>query len=291
MSLSRRHFLSALGASAAASAAALAQPGLAESTAMPSMPPRRLKRVGLELFSVRDQMAKDPDGTLAHVAKMGYDDVELLWSFGNFGRSAAQVREALDRNGLKAPSAHMNAATIFVGWERSLEVAHRLGHEYLIVPSFTPETDNTLDAWREWADHFNKAGAAARRANIWLAFHNEPDHMRPIGGSVPYDVFVERSDPSVVRLQLDVGNMAMGGGDPLAYLRRFRNRYWSFHLKDVLRDRSRDTEMGAGTLDFKKLLAEVPDLDAKPCYVEQEGASDPMASARKNVEYLKRLEF
>src|SRR5213080_5249888 len=109
------------------------------------------------------------------------------------------------------------------------------------VPSFTGETSGTLDDWREWADRFNTAGAAARRAGIWLAFHNEPDHMPLIDGKVPYDVFVERTDPKVVRLQLDVGNMVMGGGDPFAYLQRYRDRYWSFHLKDVIPDRSHDT--------------------------------------------------
>jgi sugar phosphate isomerase/epimerase len=159
------------------------------------------------------------------------------------------------------------------------------------VPSFSADTSRSLDDWREWADRFNAAGAVARRAGIWLAFHNEPDHMKPIDGKVPYDVFVERTDPSVVRHQLDVGNMVMGGGDPFAYLARYRDRYWSFHIKDVVADRSSDTELGSGTLNFPKLFAGIPDLDRKPCYVEQEGAKDSLASARKNYEYLKALEF
>ena len=251
----------------------------------------RLARIGLELYSVRDAMHRDPERTLAAVRAMGYTDVELLWSFGNFGRTTEQVRAALDREGLRAPSAHISAITLFVGWQRSLDIAHRLGHEYLIVPSFTGETSRTLDDWREWADRFNTAGAAARRAGIWLAFHNESDHMTPIDGTVPYDVFVARTDPTVVRLQLDVGNMAMGGGDPLAYLQRYRDRYWSFHLKDVVADRSHDTELGTGTLDFRRLLAAVPDIDHKFCYVEQEGASDPLASAKQDYEFLKKLEF
>src|SRR5207244_3087334 len=82
------------------------------------------------------------------------------------------------------------------------------------------------DPWRDWAARVNAAGAAARRAGIWLAFHNEADHMTPIDGTVPYDVFVQRTDPTVVRHQLDVGNMIMGGGDPFAYLERYRDRYW-----------------------------------------------------------------
>ncbi len=253
--------------------------------------PRRLNRIGLELYSVRDAMRRDPERTLAAVRAMGYTDVELLWSFGNFGRTTEQVRAALDHEGLRAPSAHISPTVVLVGWERSLAIAQRLGHEYLIVPSFDSETTRSLDDWREWADHFNAAGAVARRAGIWLAFHNEPDHMKPIDGTVPYDVFVERTDPAVVRHQLDVGNMVMGGGDPFAYLERYRDRYWSFHLKDVGQDRSHDTELGTGTLDFRRLLAAVPDIDHKPCYVEQEGVAHSMDSARQNYGYLKALDF
>ena len=256
----------------------------------PRPPLRQLNRIGLELYSVRDAMHKDSEGTLAAVRAMGYSDVELLWSFGNFGRTTEQVRTALDRNGLRAPSAHISPIILFVGWERSLEIAHRLGHEYLIVPSF-PEETRSLDDWREWADRFNAAGAVARRAGIWLAFHNEPDHMTPIDGKVPYDVFVERTDPKVVRLQLDVGNMVMGGGDPFAYLQRYRDRYWSFHLKDVVADHSHDTVLGTGTVDFKRLLAAIPDIDRKFCYVEQEGQEDALGSAGKDCEFLKKLEF
>src|SRR2546425_3499974 len=254
-------------------------------------PPGRLTRIGLELYSVRDVMRRDPERTLAAVRAMGYTDVELLWSFGNFGRTTEQVRAALDREGLRAPSAHVSPTILFVGWDRSLDIAHRLGHEYLIVPSFTPDTARSLDDWREWADRFNPAGAAARRAGIWLAFHNEPEHMTPIDGTVPYDVFVARTDPAVVRLQLDVGNLAMAGGDPLVYLQRYRDRYWSFHLKDVVSDRSRDTELGTGTLDFRRLLAAVPDIDRKPCYVEQDGAPASLPRARRNCEFLSKLEF
>ncbi len=250
-----------------------------------------LDRIGLELYAVRQAMSADPERTLAAVRAMGYAEVELLWSFGNFGRTPQQVRQTLDHEGLKAPSAHMSAAAILVGWERSLEMAKLLGHEYLIVPTFTADTQRTLDDWREWADRFNAAGAAARRAGLWLAFHNEPEHMKPIEGGVPYDVFVERVDPLAVRLQLDVGNMIMGGADPMRYLERWRDRYWSFHLKDVVADRSSDTELGRGTFDFRRFLAAVPALEQKFCYVEQEGAKDELASARHNCEYLRQLTF
>jgi len=253
--------------------------------------PKRLDRIGLELYAVRHEMAKDPEKTLAAIRAIGYTDVELLWSFDNFRRSAAQVAETLKKEGLRAPSAHISPIILFVGWERSLETAKQLGHQYLIVPDFGGETTRTLDDWREWADRFNTAGAVARKAGIWLAFHNEADHMKPIDGMAPYDVFVERLDPSVVRLQLDTGNMLIGGGDPMRYLDKYRDRYWSFHLKDVVPDRSSDTRLGKGIFDFKRFLAAVPALEQKPCYVEDESPSDELAAARSNFDYLHTLDF
>lgn len=248
-----------------------------------------LSRIGLELYSVRREMAKDFDRTLAAVRAIGYTDVELLWSFDNWGKSTAEVKAALQREGLRAPSAHISPVTILVGWERRLETAKTLGHQYLIVPSFSGETSKTLDDWREWADHFNKAGAVARRAGIWLAFHNEPDHMKPIDGKVPYDVFMERTDPTVVRHQFDIGNMVMGGGDPMRYLERYKDRYWSFHIKDVLPNRSGDTELGKGNVDLKRIIAAIPNIAQKPCYVEQEQPADGLASAKMNFEFLRKL--
>lgn len=251
----------------------------------------RLDRIGLELYAVRKAMARDPEGTLAAIRAIGYTDVELLWSFDNFGRTPAQVAATLKHEGLRAPSAHVSPLILFVGWERSLETAKLLGHEYLIVPDFGSDTTHSLDDWREWADRFNAAGAVARRAGIWLAFHNEPDHMKPIDGTVPYEVFVDRLDPSVVRLQLDTGNMLLGGADPMRYLEKYRDRYWSFHLKDAVPDRSSDTELGRGMFDFKRFLAAVPELDRKPCYVEHENAPDELAAARSNFAYLHQLTF
>ncbi len=251
----------------------------------------RLDRIGLELYSVRNAMRADPERTLAAVRAIGYDDVELLWSMDNFGRTPQQVRTSLDREGLRAPSAHIAPETMLTDWNRSLDTARLLGHDYLIVPSLTSDAQKSLDVWRTWADHFNTAGAAARRSGIWLAFHNEPEHMKPIEGVVPYDLFVERLDPTVVRLQLDVGNMVMGGGNPMRYLAKYPDRYWTFHLKDVVADGSADTELGLGTFDFKRFLTAVPSLLGKSCYVEQEGAKDELASMRVDHAYLRNLDF
>jgi len=279
--MKRRTFVHTLGAAAAGGLLAPVRSAWAG----------RLERIGLELYAVRKTMAQDPERTLAAIRAIGYTDVELLWSFENFGRTPAQVAATLKHEGLRAPSAHVSPIILFVGWERSLETANLLGHEYLIVPDFGSETTHSLDDWREWADRFNVAGAAARRAGIWLAFHNEAGHMKPIDGTVPYDVFVDRLDPSVVRLQLDTGNMLIGGADPMQYFEKYHDRYWSFHLKDALPDRSSDTRLGRGIFDFKRFLAAVAELDRKPCYVEDENASDELGAARSNFEYLHQLSF
>lgn len=281
--MKRRDFLAAVGASAAS--ARLGGP-------TDKLPLRsRLDRIGLELYSVRDAMTADPEQTLKAVRDMGYADVELLWSFKNFGRSAQQVRDTLRTLGLRAPSAHIAPEILLANWQQSLDTANYLGHQYLIVPSLPTNTRTSLDSWRYWAGIFNKAGMQARNAGLWLAFHNEPEHQQLIEGQNPYELFVRETDSANVRLQLDVGNMLMGGGDPHAALALHRDRYWSFHLKDVTADRKHDTVLGAGTFDFQRFLAAVPDLKQKPCYIEEENPVDAMANARKNCRYLRDLRF
>ncbi len=284
--MQRRHFLALVGTSTAA-LLATRRSNLDAATDSPL----KLNRIGLELYAVRKAMKTDPERTLAAVRAIGYTDVELLWSFKNFGRSTKEVRDTLKKEGLKAPSAHMAPETILTDWEQSLDTARQLGHQYLIVPSLPSETSKSLDAWKLWANRFNSAGEVARRAGIWLAFHNEPNHQAKLQGEVPLEVFTNALDPKYVRLQLDCGNMLMGGGDPMDFLSRHRSMCWSFHLKNTVADRSTDTELATGTFDLRAFLAAIPDLAKKPCYVEQEGAKDELVSAKANFEYLRALEF
>ena len=284
--MKRRDFVHTMGAVAAGASLKFPSPS--------ALLPKKLDRIGLELFAVRDAMRENPERTLAEIRAIGYTDVELLWSFNNFGRTPQQVAATLKNEGLRAPSCHMSAETIFVGWEKSLEIAKLLGQEYCFVPDFEGWTKQTLDHWRQWADRFNAAGAVARRYGIWLGFHNEPYHQKPVEGQVPLDVFLDRCDPSVTRQQLDIGNMLLGGGDPFQYMQKYPNRFWSFHVKDAKADRSGDTALGTGTFDFKRFFASVQSLEQKPAHVEEEGAQDAagqMAAARANFQYLKNLEF
>ena len=285
----RRSFLAALGAGALGTGTLLSSRA-AWAGAGPA-PAGRLDRIGLELYAVRKAMKENQEKTLAAIRAIGYTDVELLWSFKNFDRSPQQVKATLKAEGLTATSAHIAPETLLSEWSESLRTAKLLGHQYLVVASLPSETKRSLDAWKIWADRFNVAGEEARRAGIWLALHNEPDHQRKVEGEFPLEVFLTRTEPKFVRFQLDVGNMLMGGGDPLDFLNRHKDRIGSFHLKNVVADRTKDTELGAGTFDLRAFLAAVPELAKKPCFVEQEGAADELASAKTNFEYVRGLSW
>ena len=283
--LTRRTFLAALGLSAASLACA---PSVRAGT--PAT--RRLRRVGLQLYTLRDDAKRDLERTLADIAAAGYNDVELLSSMDNFGMPPARLRAVLDRVGLRAPSTHIDGRALD-DLDRQLDDAKILGHEYLVLASLPISGQPTLDDYRRWADRLNEAGRRTRARNVWMAFHDEAWDFKPINGVVPYDVLVERTDPSVVRLQLDTGNLAMGGLDPLDYLRRYNARYWSFHIKDVPRlGADHDVELGTGVIDFRRLLASIPDIDQKLLFVEQESyPGAPLDSVRRDHAYIAALEF
>jgi sugar phosphate isomerase/epimerase len=253
---------------------------------------RRLKRVGVQLYSLRDAAKVDLERTLADIAAIGYRDVELLGSMNNFGIPPERLRAVLDRLGLRAPSTHVGT-DMLDDIDRQIDVAKTLGHEYLIVAGFPESRRKTLDDYRQWADRFNTAGAVARARGVWIAFHNHGPDVTPIDGQVPYDLFVDRTELTVVRQQLDTGNMAMGGRDPISYLERYGSRYWSFHIKDVPRmGATEDAELGKGIIDFRRLLARIDRIDEKLLYVEQETyPTTPLESVRRDYAYISALEF
>jgi len=275
----RRTFLAALGVAACAPRATLGAN-------------RRLNRVGIQLYSLRDDARRDLERTIADIAAIGYKDVELLGSMNNFGMSPATLRTVLDRNGLRAPSTHVSGNALD-DLDRQLDDARVLGHEYLIVASLPITGPRTVDDYRRWADRLNESGKRARERGVWVGFHNHANDFTPVGGVVPYDVLMERTDAAVVRMQLDTGNIAMAGLDPHEYMRRFGPRYWSFHIKDVPRlGATEDTELGKGAINFARLLSSIERIDEKHLFVEQETyPGTPLESMKRDFEFISRLEF
>ena len=284
--MDRRTFLTTIGLGAASLACAPSLQGVGTGS-------RRLSRVGVQLYSLRDDAKRDVERTLADIAGAGYKDVEMLGSFGNFGVPPMRLRAVLDANGLRAPSTHVGGQALDT-LDKQLDEARTLGHEYVIVASLPITGAPTLDDYRRWSDRLNEAGRLARERDVWIGFHNHATDFKLVDGAVPYDLLAERTDPSVVRLQLDTGNLAQAGRDPLQYLQRFGARYWSFHIKDVPRLGGEvDTDLGTGALDFRRILASITDIDRKLLFVEQETypTGTPLESIRKDYQYLANLSF
>jgi sugar phosphate isomerase/epimerase len=283
----RRDFITTLG-----SAFALTQLGCAARSSTLGPGTRRLRRVGLQLYSLRDDARRDLERTIADIASAGYRDVELLGSMNNFDMPPSKLRALLDRNNLRAPSTHVGGDALD-NLQRQLDDAQTLGHEYITVASLPIAKPRKLDDYRRWADRLNEAGRIARERRIWIAFHNHADDFVVSDGQVTYDVLAERTDPSVVRLQLDTGNLAMAGRDPMEYMKRFGERYWLFHIKDVPRlGAESDTELGKGIIDFRRLLASIDRIEEKHLFVEQETyPGTPLDSVRRDFAYISRLQF
>ena len=285
--MNRRTFLSTVALAAAVPHLACAP--MAGSVS--AKPRRRLRRVGIQLYTLRDDARRDLERTLGDIAQAGYKDVELLSSMNNFGMPPARLRAVLDRNGLRAPSTHLSGES-FDDLDRQIDTAKILGHEYLVLASL-PTDKPTLDDYRHWADRLNEAGRRALPSGIRIAFHDESIDFKAIDGVVPYDLLAERTDPAYVRLQLDTGNLALAGADLFDYVKRFGSRYWLFHIKDVPAiGAEHDTELGKGVIDFKRLLAAIDHIDDKLLFVEQESyPGTPLESAKRDYEYISTLEF
>lgn len=285
--MDRREFVTAL-----ATTVGLSQLGCASGAATRTGGTRQLRRVGVQLYSLRDDARRDLERTIADIAAAGYNDVELLGSMNNFGMSPTALRKVLDRNGLRAPSTHVGGNALD-DLQRQMDDAQALGHEYIVVASLPITGTPTLADYQRWSDRLNEAGRVSRERKIWIGFHNHASDFAMVDGEVAYDVLVKRTDPSVVRLQLDTGNLAMAGRDPLDYLKRFGNRYWTFHIKDVPQLGAKtDTELGKGVIDFRRLLASIDRIDEKHLFVEQEtypGA--PLESVRRDFSYISSLRF
>ncbi|HYJ80167.1 MAG TPA: sugar phosphate isomerase/epimerase [Longimicrobiaceae bacterium] len=275
----RRAFLSAL-AGAAAGAAALRRAAAAVA--------REGRPIGVQLYTVRELLARDFEGTLARVAEIGYREVEFA---GYFSRSPAQVRRALGGAGLDAPGAHVDLDAIGEGWERTLAAAAEMGHRYLIVP-WIPEVQRTPAGYRRLAERFNRAGEQARRAGIRFGFHNHDYDFAPVGGEVPYDVLLAETDPELVVQELDLFWIAAGGGDPLEYFARFPGRFHLVHLKDMdATPQRRMTDVGQGAIDFARILAHARQAGIRHYFVEHDSPASPLASIRASYEFVRRLEI
>jgi sugar phosphate isomerase/epimerase len=262
----------------------------------------KIDKIGLQLYTVRDLMKQDFDGTLAKVAAIGYKEVEFA---GYFDHSPKDVRAAVDRHGVTAPSAHIDYKSLGEKFPEVIEAAKVVGHEYLVNPWIEEEIRKQPDGWKHAAETFNRAGEACKKAGIQFAYHNHWFEFLPVNGKLPYDLLLTECDPNLVKMELDLCWITVGGQDPLKYFDRYPGRFPLVHVKDVKRvppvtaggaqdfgSSMKDmTEVGSGIIDWKKIFAQSDKAGIKHYFVEHDNPKKPLESIKKSYDYLASLRF
>lgn len=243
-------------------------------------------RPGLQLYTVRDGLNADLEGTLRRVADIGYREVELA---GLPGVTARAMRASLQRFGLDAPSMHASYEVLRGNLASVLEEARTLGANYLVCPSVDAEERRTAGEWKRVCRTLSEIGRAVRGHGLVLAYHNHDFEFAPFGdGTTPFHLLTTETDPRDVKLELDVYWVAKAGLDPVRHLLDGRDRILLVHLKDLARDGA-TVEVGEGTLDFERIVRTALAVGVKHLFVEQDTSTDPLASIGTSLRLLERL--
>jgi sugar phosphate isomerase/epimerase len=278
----RRTFLGALGAAAVSGRGGWLDRVLPGRT--------KLGNIGIQLYTVRRELTKDVEGTLARLAEIGFREVE----FAGYPEGTAQsLRRILDRHGLRAISSHVGTQNLRTDWDRTLDQAAMVGQRYVVVASTSPSERRTAGDWKRLAGLFNKAGEAARARGISFGYHNHDLEFTPIDGVLPYDVLLQETDPRLVQLEMDLYWITKGGQDPLAYFARWPGRFPLVHVKDMdATERRYFTEVGKGTINFARIFARAKQAGIRHYFYEQdETPGPPLESAKTSYDYLRSLSF
>jgi sugar phosphate isomerase/epimerase len=250
--------------------------------------------VGLQLYSVREQLPKDFDGTLAKLSALGIKEAEAA---GYFNKPAKDFRHSLDQAGLRCVSTHHSLTDLKPKLDELIEYGHTLGLEYMICswagvhrdPS--RKGDLNLDDWRYVADEFNKIGEKVRSAGITFGYHNHIVEFGTEGGVVFYDELLKRTDPKLVVMEMDCGWVVAGGHNPVEYLSKTPERFPLLHVKDFVKKpdgKLQNVVMGHGFIDYQPIIKAATGL--RHYFIEQEEfEGDPFAELRGDVEYMRNL--
>jgi sugar phosphate isomerase/epimerase len=250
---------------------------------------KKLDRIGLQLYTVRREMAQDFEGTLAKVAGVGYREVEFA---GYFNRTPAQVRETLKRLNLTSPAAHIPIRSLRENLAEVIANAKTIGHHFVVCPYLDASERRSLGDYKRHAELFNRAGEACRQAGLEFGYHNHDFEFKAIDGQVPYDLLLAETDPKLVKMELDLYWISFAGQDPLAYFSRQPGRFPLVHVKDMARTPQRAAvEVGAGQIDFKRIFAAARQAGIGHFFVEQDEAAAPLQSIETSFNYLKNFDY
>jgi sugar phosphate isomerase/epimerase len=303
---SRRNFLKTGSAAALYGSAFLSGSRLAaQSLGLP---------LGLVLYSVREMLPTNYEGTLKQVAALGYREVEAVGWAKFYNHTPAQVKQAMKNTGLHCVSSHYSYEQLHMNPDQVIATNKAIGAKYLVCSSpgldpsvkhrkqTGPEPNFTLQDWRWTAEQLNKLGGKVNGAGMKLAYHNHTMDFHKLDGVVPYDELLRLTDPSRVSMEMDCGWVVVGGADPVEYLRRYPTRFCMLHVKDFKRGNAQHrqftadnpppmAQLGQGFIDYRPIFQQAAKTGhIKHCFVEQEGSDIPrMASLKIDAEYMRKL--
>lgn len=293
----RRTFLQRSGATSLLCATHLLRPGLLAASPL-GLP------IGLQLYSVREMLPQDFEGTLKKLAAIGYQEVEAA---GFYGRSAAEVKHNMSEAGLHCVSGHYSLHDLQPRLAEIIAYHTELGAPNIICAS--PGRKNpsaagehgalSLEDWRWNAEQFNTIGKQVKQAGLQFGYHNHTPEFASMGGTVPYDELLRLTDPALVTFEMDCGWVTVGGGDPVAYLTKFPDRISMLHVKDFQRalepaspmHRPKSAELGRGSTDFRGIFAAAKkNGNIRHYFVEQEEFDMPPFEALQiDADYMKHF--
>jgi len=226
-------------------------------------------KTGLALYTIRDEMSKNPAAALTEVAAIGYDWVEAAdHNNGKFyGLTPREFGKLVSKSGMTPISSH--SAMRPGNYEKMIEEAAEAGMKYIILPSLPEELTSSIDGFQRAADFFNKAGEKCRKEGIKFGFHNHQTEFKKINGRVPYDLLLENTDPRLVIFEVDLAWITAAGIDPISYFRKYPGRFELWHMKDLTPEKH-DATLGEGIIDFKPILAEAKTAGMKYWFLEQD---------------------
>lgn len=260
------------------------------------------KDIGLQLWTVRSEMAADPKGTLEAIAKIGYKDLESAgYSEGLFyGMEKKEFKNLLKELGLKMQSGHTRTGflapelknTMRGNFDAVCEDAAEMGQKTIVCGWFSDEERKDIESYKRLVDLFNKCGVTAKKHGIQFAHHNHDFEFQKMEGLVPYDLLLNETDVDLVKFQMDLYWVKKGGADAFDYFKNHPGRFTTWHVKDM--DDTPEkffTEVGNGIIDFKAIFKEKELSGMEYFYVEQDDCKDhkPMESIAISHDYMSKM--
>jgi sugar phosphate isomerase/epimerase len=257
------------------------------------------KVVGLQLYSLRDELPKDVKGTIAKVAKAGFKEVETYgFSIKDqfWGLTPKEFKALLDANGLKAPSGHYGLGTYLTDGnttelKAAIAAAKVLGSEYVTIPWLDESIRKTADDYKKIAVRINEAGKMAKAAGIRLAYHNHNFEFEKHGDTTGYEILLKGTDKKFVDFELDLYWVVRSGNDPIKLFKENPGRFTMWHVKDMDKaNPALNAEVGTGSINFKPIFAQAKLSGMKHFFVEHETnyKPNPLGSVTASCAFIKK---